>query len=198
MIFAHTSALLIKYRYVTLLPLALLEGPIVAFFSGALAAAGYFNIYILGVFFFARDMLMDSFYYAIGYYGVKTTFVRRVLEKLNLKEDRLRAVRTLWEKHPARTMFIGKISYGIASSFIVVAGMIRMQKRKFYAYGSIVAILQFWTLLALGYFYGTALGGTITSILNHVAYASLGLGAVIVLFYGLSLLARETALNETT
>lgn len=196
MLITHTTALLIRYRYVTLIPLAFIEGPLVAFFAGALAAAGYFNIYVLAILFFIRDIFMDTIYYSIGYYGVQTGFAQRILRKINIQDAHLQAVRALWDEHPARTMFIGKVSYGIASSFIIVAGMVKMQRRKFYAYGSLVAILQFWTLLALGYVYGTALGGTIGSILNHVAYAVLGLCFAISLFYGISLLTRRTALNE--
>ncbi len=196
MAFTHAVTLFIEYRYWALIPLAIIEGPVIAFVAGALAAAGYFNIFFLGVLFFTRDMLMDSMYYAIGYYGADTHVAKRILRKLRIQNEHLQAVRVLWEKYPARTMFIGKISYGVASSFIVVAGIIKMRLRKFYGYGSLVAILQFWTLLALGYFYGAALGGTIVSALNNFEYAIAGFGIILVGYYYVSLRARKIVLQE--
>ena len=196
MTFEHTLTLLVAYRYWLLVPLAIIEGPIIAFIAGTLAKLGYFNITFLGIFFFARDMLMDSFYYAVGYFGAETALAKRLLHKLHVRGEHLEHVRELWEKYPARTMFIGKVSYGVASSFILVAGMVKMSLKKFYGYGSIVAILQFWTLLALGYVYGAAFGGTIASVLQNVEYAIAVFGLVLVLYYYFTLRARDTLLDE--
>src|ERR1700679_1112274 len=111
--------LIIQYRYAILIPAAIIEGPIVAFISGTLASLGYFNIYVLAVFFFARDMAMDGIYYAAGFFGARTAFAKRMLKKLDMQEQALSDLRRVWEEHPAKTMFIGKLSYGIAQTFII-------------------------------------------------------------------------------
>ena len=67
--------LLLQYRYWIMIPLSLIEGPVVAFVAGTLAAAGYFNIYALGVYFFTRDMVMDTLFYAFGYFGNRFVIV---------------------------------------------------------------------------------------------------------------------------
>ena len=155
------AQLIIQYRYWVLIPFAVIEGPIVAFIAGTLASLGYFSLTVLLVLFFARDMIMDGFWYCLGYFGWQTALAKRMLGKLKVQESHLDEVRKLWDAHPARTMFIGKLSYGIAAAFIVVAGMVRFSLRKFFSYGALVAVVQYFTLILAGYFFGNAFGGTL-------------------------------------
>jgi membrane protein DedA with SNARE-associated domain len=167
---SHLTDLILQYRYFILIPLTFLEGPLVAFVAGTLAAAGYFNVYFLAILFFVRDVGLDGVYYALGYYGGRTAFAQKMLRKLKITDGHLTDVKILWEKYPGRTMFLGKLSYGIASAFIVVAGTVRMRLTEFFFWGSIVAVSQYGTLLVLGYFFGQTLGGRIETILSNFEY----------------------------
>lgn len=176
------TQLILEYRYWILIPLSFIEGPIVAFVAGTLAAVGYFNLYFLAALFFVRDVGLDGVYYALGYFGGRTAFAERMLTKIGITSNHLEKVRLLWAKRPGITMFIGKISYGIASAFIVVAGMVKMPLGKFFGYGSLVAIAQYGTLLFLGYFLGASFGGSIVPIINNVQYV-IAFAAVIISGY---------------
>lgn len=187
----QVTQLIIEYRYWILFPLSFVEGPIIAFIAGTLASLGYFNIYMLGIFFFARDMIMDSFYYTLGYYGGRTHLARRLLKKIGVEEEHLDGIRTLWEKRAGRTMLFGKLSYGIASSFVVLAGTVKMPLGKFFGWGALVAILQFWTLLALGYFFGTTFSIGATHIIENVLYAIGGIGLIATLYYVVTFYMRK-------
>jgi membrane protein DedA with SNARE-associated domain len=176
--------------------LSFLEGPIVAFVAGTLAAVGYFNIYFLAAFFFVRDIGLDGAYYAIGHFGGRTAFAKRMLKKVGVTEDHIDSVRGLWSRRPLWTMCIGKLSYGIASAFIVVAGMVKMPLRKFFTYGSIVAVLQYGTLLLLGYFLGASVGGSVTKVLKNVGYVIAFAGVALVGYYLLTLRMRKTFLKK--
>jgi membrane protein DedA with SNARE-associated domain len=175
--------LLIEYRYWILVPLSLIEGPIVAFISGTLASLGYFNIFSLVLFFFARDMVMDGFYYFLGYFGSRTSFANYILRKIHIKQDHIDSLRSLWERHPARTMFLGKLSYGVSQFFIIAAGIIKMNIRKFFAYGAIVAVVQYVVLLLLGYFFGSAFGGSTAAIVENIQYAIAGATLILSGYY---------------
>lgn len=164
------TELIIQYRYWILIPLTFIEGPVVAFVAGTLASAGLFNMYFLVALFFVRDVGLDIVYYAIGHFGGRTTFAQRMLKKIGVMPYHLEQVRILWEQRPGWTMFIGKLSYGIASAFIVVAGMMKMQFSLFLKYGVLVAILQYGTLLFAGYFLGESLGGSVVPIIENVQY----------------------------
>ncbi|MEK7114396.1 MAG: hypothetical protein AAB850_02495 [Patescibacteria group bacterium] len=161
---------ILQYRYWILVPLSLIEGPVVAFVAGTLASVGFFNMYLLAPLFFVRDVGLDLVYYAIGHFGGRTNFAQRMLKKIGITPNHLEQVRALWEKKPFWTMFIGKLSYGIASAFIVVAGMVKMPLGTFFKYGSVVAVLQYGTLLFLGYFLGASLGGSIVKIIENAQY----------------------------
>jgi membrane protein DedA with SNARE-associated domain len=179
----NIAHLIIEYRYWILIPLAIIEGPIVAFISGTLASLGYFNLYVLAIFFFVRDMGMDAFYYYSGYFGSQTPFAQNMLQKMKIEEDQLKDLRSIWEEHPARTMFVGKFSYGIAQAFIVVAGVVKMSIRKFFAYGALAALAQYITLLLLGYFFGNAFGGSVSGIIENLQYVIAGATLIISGYY---------------
>lgn len=164
------TALILQYRYWILIPLSFIEGPVVAFVAGTLASVGLFDIYFLAGLFFVRDVGLDGIYYATGYFGGHTAFAERMLTKIGITDDHLERVRVLWAKRPFMTMFIGKLSYGIASAFIVVAGMVNMPLRVFFKYGILVAILEYGTLLLAGYFLGASLGGTAARVISNVQY----------------------------
>ncbi|MFA6519883.1 MAG: hypothetical protein WCT41_03645 [Candidatus Paceibacterota bacterium] len=164
------TELILQYRYWILVPLSFIEGPVVAFVAGTFASVGFFNLYFLAALFFVRDVGLDGVYYAIGHFGGRTDFAKRMLNKIGITTDHLEQVRVLWEKRPFWTMFIGKLSYGIASAFIVVAGTVKMPLRIFFKYGIIVAVLQYGVLLFAGYFLGESLGGNIVNIINNVQY----------------------------
>lgn len=190
------TGLILEYRYWILIPLSLIEGPVVAFVAGTLAAVGYFNFYFLAAFFFVRDVGLDIIYYAIGHFGAKTAFVKRMLTKLEITEDHLEHVRLLWVKRPGWTMLIGKISYGIASAFIVVAGTVRMPLRIFLLWASIVAVLQYGTLLVLGYYLGASAGGSVARVIENVQYAVAFAALVITVYYIVSWRMRKKLLKE--
>lgn len=179
----NLASLIIEYRYWVLVPLSIIEGPIVAFVSGTLASLGFFNLYVILAFFFARDMIMDAFYYFLGYFGSQTKFAHRMLERLKIKESHLHDLHVLWDEYPGRTMFVGKMSYGIAQAFIVVAGMVKMELRKFFTYGALIAIAQYFTLILVGYFFGNAFGGKTTLVIENLQYVIAGATLIISGYY---------------
>lgn len=190
------TQLILQYRYWILIPLSFVEGPIIAFVAGGLAALGYFNLYFLAVLFFVRDVGLDGVYYAIGYFGGRTRFGERMLTKIGVTDDHVEKVRLLWVRRPGVTMFIGKLSYGIASAFIVVAGIVKMPLRIFFTYGILVALAQYGVLLFAGYFLGVSFGGSIVPIINNVQYVIAFAAIAIVGYYLFSWRMREKFLKE--
>jgi len=188
--------LLIEYRYPALFLVSLIEGPFVAFFAGTLAAGGYFNLPILAAFFFVRDLAFDAGYYAVGFYGSRTRLVHNLLKKIGIHTGHLSEIRAVWEKHAFRTMFVGKISYGIAPAFIVTAGTIKMSLRTFFTWGALVAVVQYWGLLLVGYFFGNSFGGTLTGFIQNIQYVLGGGGLLLAGYYIFSWYMRTEFFKE--
>ena len=175
--------LIIEYRYAILIPLSFIEGPIVAFFAGTLASLGYFNIYILGIFFLVRDVTVDLLCYALGRFLGKKDFVHRFLHRIHIDEEDIINTRKLWHKHPGKTMFFSKLSYGVAAGFIVVAGMVEMPLNKFLFWGFLIAVMHYGTLLLLGFFFGVSFGGSFEKIFTNMQYVILGLAVLGTAYY---------------
>lgn len=180
---SHTLQIILEYRYWILIPLSFVEGPIVAFFAGTLAAAGYFNVWVLAVFFLARDIIVDFAMYLVGYFGGQAAWVLKLLRRMGVTADHLDEVRKLWHKHPGKTMFLSKLSYGVAAGFIVVAGLVRMPLGKFLKYGSIIAVLHYGVLLFVGYFFGATFGGSIVTVIEKIPYVLLALSALAIGYF---------------
>jgi membrane protein DedA with SNARE-associated domain len=109
--------------------------------------------------------------------------VHKLLRRLGVTEEHLGEVRELWRKYPGKTMFLSKLSYGVAAGFIVVAGLVRMSLPRFLAYGVLVTLLHYGVLLFLGYFFGATFGGTIVGILEKIPYVLLGLSFLAIAYY---------------
>jgi membrane protein DedA with SNARE-associated domain len=190
------TSLILQYKYWILVPLTFIEGPIVAFVAGTLAAVGLFNIYWLALLFFVRDMGLDALYYGVGYWGGKSRFALRMLKRIGITSDHLGNVRRVWEKRPFVTMFIGKLAYGIATAFIIAAGTVRLPLRYFFGYGFIVAILQYGLLLVAGYYLGASFGGQAEKIISNIGFAA-GIAALLVtVYYLVSWRIRATFLKK--
>lgn len=177
------TALILEYRYWILLPLSFIEGPIVAFFAGMLASGGHFNVWALALFFFIRDIAVDAACYYVGYYGAQSRWIKKVLRRLGVTEEHLDEVRLLWHTHPGKTMFLSKLSYGVAAGFIVVAGLVKMPFKQFLYYGSIIAVTHYGILLFVGYFFGAAFGGTVIGLLHNIPYVVGVLSLLAIAYY---------------
>jgi membrane protein DedA with SNARE-associated domain len=149
---------LIHYRYWILIPLALLEGPMVAFVTGTLSSLGYFNLYVAFWMFVVKDMAVDGLYYYLGRFAGKKPFVTRLLTRARVTGDELQHVRFLWDRHGWRTMFVGKLSLGLSPAFLAVAGIVALPAAIFFRYAVGVALIQYGVLLGLGFYFGHAIG----------------------------------------
>lgn len=174
--------LILAYRYWILIPLCFIEGPIVAFVAGTLASLGYFNVFLLAAIFFVRDVATDAFMYFMGRYGGKTRFAKWFLKKVGVTSEHLAGVHRLWEKNTGKTMFFSKISYGLAATFLVVAGLVEVPMRKFFIWAAIVTVMQYGVLLTLGYYFGNAFG-TVSTVLNNLGYVVGGITLFITAYY---------------
>lgn len=71
MSFQQIISLLTAYKYFFLFPIVVVEGPIITVIAGFLSSLGYLNIIIAYLVVVAGDIVGDSAYYAIGFYGRK-------------------------------------------------------------------------------------------------------------------------------
>jgi membrane protein DedA with SNARE-associated domain len=167
---AALAPILLRYRYWIIVPLSLLEGPMVAVATGALASQGYFNPYVALWFFVGKDLLVDGAYFYLGRFAGGHRFCAKLLTRLRITASDIDRVRGFWISHGWRTMFVGKLAWGIAPLFLAVAGMVAVPVGQFFRYAAGVALLQYVVLLMLGYYFGAATA-TASGALRIAQYA---------------------------
>ena len=189
------TPLIIEYRYWILVPLTFIEGPIVGFIAGALSRLGYFDPFIAFSIFIFRDVLVDGLWYWAGRYGGRTRPAAWMLRKVRITQEDLHAVRKLWDTRGFRTMFIAKLSYGIAQLFLVVAGIVEMPFKRYFKYALGVALVEYGGLFICGYVVGGAFGN-IAGALSNIQWVIAILALFIAGYYIFTHFMRRKALKE--
>jgi membrane protein DedA with SNARE-associated domain len=100
---------------------------------------------------------------------------------LKVTPDHLGAVRKLWDTKGLRTMFLGKLSYGVAHAFLFVAGVVKIPFPRFFRLALVVALVNYGGLFLLGYFLGSAFDSA-TSFISNILYG-VGILALVISGY---------------
>ncbi len=189
------TPLIIEYRYWILIPLAFLEGPIVAFSAGLLASLGYFNPFIVLSVLIGKDISVDAFFYLLGRWGNRGELIKRYSRKVGVTAEHWDVVERLWDQHPWKTMFLSKIAYGLSYPFLVSAGLTNISYKRFWLYAIQISLLQYGLLMVLGYYFGNSYG-FVAATFSGIQIL-LGIVAVIaVIYYGFSFFVRRRMLHK--
>ncbi|MCX6755784.1 MAG: VTT domain-containing protein [Candidatus Nomurabacteria bacterium] len=143
-------------RYWTLLPLALVEGPILALAVGFMAHIGYFNFIYALIIIILGDFLPDSAYYALGRFGNKEKILARFDTKSKIISSHFNFIEKAWKEHTTKTMFISKIAYGLSTPLLITAGLAKLEYWRFVRWALCVTVIQYGILMTLGYYLGSS------------------------------------------
>lgn len=146
---------LATYRYVLIIPITIIEGPIVMVLCGFLLRFGTFDLIPLYAILMLADMIGDVGWYCVGrYWGL--SFVKRFGRFFSITEKTLKRATELFNKHHNKILFISKITmgFGFAIVTLITAGITKVPFRKYLVFN--VSGQFIWTaaLLALGYGFG--------------------------------------------
>lgn len=173
-------SLLETYKYIVLFPIAVIEGPIVTMAAGLLVSLGYFygpTAYFIIV---VADTVGDGLHYLIGYF-IRHKRVEGLLRLLSIREEKLVRIESHFEKHPKKTVLIGKFLPGVGGMTQVAAGVARMPFMHFIFYCVLGTIPKAFVLLFVGYGFGQYL----EKIDNYFSLASiLFLAATLLIIVG--------------
>ena len=169
---------LIIYRYWLLIPIVIVEGPIITVMAGFLASLGYFNFFILFLIIVFLDLSEDSLIYLLGrFWGKKV--INKFGIYFGINNKRFSMFKKQFKRHAKKSIVIGKLPVVGFTWFIplIAAGMTKMPYRKFFSVCFLTSLPKSLLLLLLGFYFGKAYI-TIDKYLNYIGWA---IGVIIIL-----------------
>jgi membrane protein DedA with SNARE-associated domain len=141
------------HGYWFMLPLMIVEGPVITIIASMLARLGAFNIFIVFLFSVLGDMIGDVILYWLGYrFGM--SFVKRIGKYMGITESLVLKMENYFKRHGGKTIFTVKSTTGLCWATFTAAGIVKMDFRKFVKYSLLGGLVWSGFLVALGYFYG--------------------------------------------
>ncbi len=142
-----------NYGYFVMLPLMIVEGPVVTIIAAMLASLGAFNVFAVLILSIVGDMAGDIILYGLGYrYGLG--FVRRAGKYIGITETLVARMEKYFARHGGKTIFAVKSTTGLCWAAFTAAGIVKMDFKKFVKYSFLGGIVWSGFLVAMGYFYG--------------------------------------------
>ena len=187
MIFSNTQLikLILDYRYLIILPIAIIEGPIITVICGFLVSAGQLNLYIVYLIVMLGDLIGDIGWYYLGYcYGHR--FVKRFGKRFGITEEKISKAKEKFHNHKDSILFMSKLTNGLGLAVVVLftAGLSKIPFRRYMVVNVVGEIIWSAMLLALGYFFG--------NIFLHSKSIQgkflISIGAIILVFLGIKYL----------
>ena len=149
----HIFEFLRHYGYFAMLPLMIIEGPVVTIISAMLASMGAFFWPWVLLFSILGDIIGDVILYSLGYkYGMH--FVNGFGKYMGITEKLVIKMEKYFQNHGGKTIFAVKSTTGLCWATFVAAGIVKMNFKKFVKYSFLGGIVWSGSLVAMGYFYG--------------------------------------------
>lgn len=176
-------AWLTTYKYLILLPITIIEGPIITVIAGFLASLnilGLFTTYAVVVF---GDVVGDLLYYGIGYWG-RENFIARWGKYIGLSLERVKAMENQFKKRGKSILIWGKISHVFGAVILVSAGIVKVNLKDFILFNFFATLPKSVILLLVGYYFGQAYV-RINKYFDYTAFIAFGLGMAAIIIYWL-------------
>lgn len=149
----HIFEFLKHYGYWAMLPLMIIEGPVVTIIAAMLASLGAFAWPMVLLFSILGDMIGDILLYGAGRkWGIG--FTRGFGKYMGITESLVLKMEKYFENHGGKTIFAVKSTTGLCWATFVAAGVVKMDFKKFLQNSFLGGVVWSGSLVAMGYFYG--------------------------------------------
>jgi len=176
-LFVH--AIWIKYGLLFLI--TVVEGPLIMMAAGYAASLGFINFPIAYGFVVVADLVGDSIFYSIGYFGRDRGF-GRLARWIKIPPASAERMKNLFRRHYGKTLVLAKITHAAGMPFLVGAGLARISYWKFILFNFIATLPKAFIFLLVGYYFG-AFAATIDRTLKYGTWIALGLIALFFIAY---------------
>ena len=177
---AGIISLLETYRYIIILPMGVIEGPILAVVCGFLVTVGYLDWFIAYPVLVLADALGDWMYYALGRFG--QPLILRWGPAIGITAARLERAKGYFTENHFKMVAASKLIHAGGAMGLLAAGTIKMPFVRFAAQCLFISFLQTAFLFTLGILFGGAYE-QIGQYLNYYAAGTLVIVLVIATYF---------------
>ena len=117
--------LLLQYAYPLMIPLSLVEGPIVAMAGGAGVATGKIDPFIAYAIVMGGGLFQDVAFYGLGHLARRSERVRGWIERICAVRRVIDPLHAAWRERMFLTLLASKFAYGLYFPIMVSAGLLR-------------------------------------------------------------------------
>lgn len=165
------AALITAHGLWVLIPLAVIEGPVITVVVGGLASLGLVDPLIAFPLLILADLAGDALLYASGR-GVRIDRIPLVGRRLQLPRARMVPLVRGMRRHATRLMVLGKLTHAAGFAVLIAAGAARVSVLQFVIVNLLASVPKSLAFFALGYVFGQA-----QERIGH--WLSVGSGAVL-------------------
>jgi membrane-associated protein len=151
----HVIQWVIDYKYIVILPLAIIEGPVLSMICGFLLNLGYMAFVPVYISLMAADLIGDTIWYYVGYYGGEK-FVHKIGKYFGITPKSFEVIKHVYQKYHEYILLISKITMGLGFPFVVLAtaGIVKIPFRRYIILNVIGQFIWTGALIAIGYYLG--------------------------------------------
>ncbi len=146
---------IVQNGYTLMFLVMLVEGPVVTAAGAFVAALGVFNIWIVLILSILGNLVPDFLLYIIGYWG-REQFFDKYGYYFGLDRDKIKRFETMLNKHAVKSLFVIKLVPLLATPGLIVAGITKMELKKYIKWSLIITIPSSLFYLIIGYYFGAA------------------------------------------
>jgi membrane protein DedA with SNARE-associated domain len=148
--FVTIESFLIEHGSALLLPLAVIEGPIVSIVAGFLSARGYFDWRLALGLLVCGDLIGDLTYYLAGRTSVRP--LRMLGRHFGLRSAPSPELRSKLASNATKMLFIGKWTHSIGFLVLIGSGMLRLPLPRFMLINLVATLPKSALLFGIGFF----------------------------------------------
>lgn len=142
--------LLLTYKYIILMPLAIIEGPIVAVICGFLVTLKVFNPFWIYIILVIGDIVGDAGIYYIGYSG------KRFLKYFKITDEKMEKAKTYFHENHKKAILMSKLIHGIGFTGLIAAGASHVPYKRYFKTCALISVVQSAVMILIGVLFGHA------------------------------------------
>ncbi len=167
--------LLLTYKYWIIIPLSVMEGPILTVVAGFLVTLSIFNPLVIYLVVVLGDVVGDGIAYCFGYFG------KRFLHYFKISDEKIEKAKVYFHENHRKAIFFSKVVYGLGTTGLITAGILHVPYKKYFKTCILISAAQAIILLAIGMLFGKAYV-VIGKYLDYYAAGASVIAFIILLF----------------